>query len=808
MRGGPLRSKLQLVSLEGREVPSVSLAAIPDQELPANAPLYLPVTVSNTPGGPVTTTVTSSNPNAPAEVILGGRSVVFTVSGTAAGGAPFTGNLTMRLFEDAAPLATAQVVNLVNDGFYVGKTIHRVVPNFVIQGGSPNGDGVGGSPRPDFVDEFNPAFTFASNGLLAEANSGDDTNNSQFFITDLGLPLADRPQSLNFNHTIFGILTSGFDTYAKIRNTDRKPDDPLVVRGTTSTPTTPGSRPANPITITAAALISDTTNAVVKVTPKVGFAAADTTTLTVTANDGSAAPAVATAVLTGKANAVNNRPFLGPVANPTSAGGSPVSFALTATDTEGDSLTYKVLDAGFAGSPANVSVVVNAATGVVTLTPAAGFFGTVTLRAGVRDNVDRVGGGLEAAGNYDTQRFTLTVAPRVSLTASPVNPKPGESVTFTATASGPQDLAGTIDFLSGATVLGSAPASGGVATFTTSFATAGPQSVTARFTPANAATPAGTSDPVAVTVSNPVPPPVVPPVTPPVVPPVTPPVVPPVTPPVVPPPVVPPVVAPLNVVGADVGVAPVVKVLNADGSVRFQFFAYEPTFTGGVLTAVADVTGDGVPDIVAVPRSGGGSIVKVFSSADGTLLKSIQVFEPTYRGGLSLAVGDLAGGGTSRVVVGAGFGGGPRVSVWDVPSGAIVQNFFAHDPARRGGVEVALSDLKVGGKLQILTGAADGTPEVGVYVGATAAKLALIPTGDTSVRQAARQAEQPASLRAMMASTPPADAAVTEGVRVGGGTPAPGGTLRRVSATYFTSTSAGTERLIDLAPFVSPADVS
>ncbi len=787
MRGGPLRSKLRLDTLEGREVPSVTLAAIPDQELPANAPLYLPVTVSNTPGGPVTTTVTSSNPSATAEVIQGGRSVVFTVSGTEAGGAPFTGTLTLRLFEDAAPLATAQIVNLVGDGFYVGKLIHRVVPNFVIQGGSPTGNGVGGSPRPDFIDEFNSAFTFASNGLLAEANQGDDTNNSQFFITDLGLPLAGRPQSLNFNHTIFGILTAGFDTYTKIRNT------PLN-----------GERPISPVTITAAAVVTDTANAVIKVTPRLGFAAADTTTLTVTANDGSPSPAVATAVLTGRANAVNNRPFLGPIANPTSVGGAPVSFTLTATDTEGDSLTYKVLDAAFAGDPAGVSVTVNAATGVTTLTPAAGFFGTISLKAGVRDNVDRTGAGLDAASNFDTQLFTLTVAPRVSLTASSISPMTGDKVTFTATASGPQNLSGSIDFLSGAAVLGTVPTADGVGAFTTSFPTAGPRSVTARFTPAVAGTPTGVSDPVAVTVTSlPTVPPVVPPVTPPVVPPVTPPVVPPVT-----PPVTPPAATPLNVVGADVGVAPIVKVLNADGSVRFQFFAYEPTFTGGVLTAVADVTGDGVPDIVAVPRSGGGSIVKVFSSADGTLLKSIQVFEPTYRGGLSLAVGDLTGRGAAQVVVGAGFGGGPRISVWDVPSGAIVQNFFAHDSARRGGVEVALSDLTVGGKLQILTGAADGTPEVGVYRGATAARLALVPTGDTSVRQAARQAEQPASLRAMMASTPPANPVVTEGVRVSGGAPLPGSTLRRVAATYFTSASAGTERLIDLTPLVNPSDLS
>jgi len=792
-----MRSRLQLVSLEGREVPSVSLAAIPNQELPTNVPLYLPVTVSNTPSGPVTTTVTSSNPNATAEVVQGGRSVVFTVSGTDASNTPFTGTMTLRLFEDAAPLATAQIVNLVSDGFYVGKLFHRVVPNFVIQGGSPNGDGVGGSPRPDFSDEFNRAYTFASNGLLAEANSGDDTNNSQFFVTDLGLPLAGRPQNLNFNHTIFGILTAGFDTYAKIRNT------PLN-----------GERPTNPVTITAAAIVTDTANAVVKVTPKPGFAAADSTTLVVTANDGSPTPAVSTAVLTGTANVVNNRPFLGPLVNRTSVAGASVSFSLPSTDTEGDSLTFKVLDAGFAGAPANVTVSLNPATGITTLTPAAGFYGTISLKAGVRDNVDRSPrrSGLESPDNFDTQLFTLTVVAKVTLTVDVVNPAPGENVTLTAAASGPTDLAGSVVFLNGVTILSTVPVTAGSASFTTSFPTAGQQSLTARFTPTNTAVGNGTSDPVVVTVLAPVPP-VTPPVIPPVTPPVTPPVVPPVTPPVTPPttpPVTPPVApSPLVAVGAEPGTTPIVKVLNADGTVKFQFFAYEPTFTGGVRTAVADVTGDGVADIVTVPGDGGSGLIKVFSGADGSLLKSLQVFEPTFRGGLTLAVGDLAGTGTSQVVVGAGFGGGPRVSVWDAKANVIAQNYFAHDPSRRGGVEVAVTDLEVGGKLQVLTGAADGTPEVGVFNGNTAAKLALFPTGDSSVRVAAQaQANEAPSLRAMMASTPAADAIPTEGVRVRGGALLPGTGLRGVAATYFTSSDPGTERLIDLAPYLKASDLA
>ena len=131
-----------------------------------------------------------------ADVVTGGRSVRFDVSGVDSTNTPFTGSLTVRLFENSAPLATGTIINLVNAGFYNNKIFHRVIPGFVIQGGSPNGDGIGGSTLPDVQDEFNADFTFASNGLVAMANARDDNNNSQFFITDLNLPLASRPENL------------------------------------------------------------------------------------------------------------------------------------------------------------------------------------------------------------------------------------------------------------------------------------------------------------------------------------------------------------------------------------------------------------------------------------------------------------------------------------------------------------------------------------------------------------------------------------------------------------------------------------
>src|SRR5947207_1058992 len=153
------------------------------------------------------------------------RSRPITVSGTDSNNVVFTGVLTLRLFESEAPLATSNIITLVKSGYYDGKDFHRIVNDFVIQGGSPNGDGQGGSSIvSDVRDEFNAQFTFASRGIMAMANAGDDNNNAQFFITDpfivsngseVPAPLDRRSQFLNFNHTIVGILTSGFDIYQK-----------------------------------------------------------------------------------------------------------------------------------------------------------------------------------------------------------------------------------------------------------------------------------------------------------------------------------------------------------------------------------------------------------------------------------------------------------------------------------------------------------------------------------------------------------------------------------------------------------------
>lgn len=417
-------TRLACEPLEAREVPAVLLRPLFDPAIPglsqisSERPTYLPVTVSNTPAGAVTTTVSSNNPGVRAEVVTGGRSIRFDVTGTDRDGVPFSGSLTIRLFEDAAPLTAQRLVDLVNGGFYANKVFHRLIDNFVIQGGSPDGTGSGGSPLPDLPDEYNRDYTFASNGIVAMANATDDNNDSQFFITDIDQTLAQREQSLNFNHTIVGILTDGFDTYQKIITTSKRLDD----EGNET------SEPVNPVTIVGAAVFTDTENAVVRLTPQNNFTGS--AAITVTATDGTGTPATQTATVTAQDDGVNSKPFIStPIPNQTTTAGTPVSFTVPTTDVDNDALTVVVRSAArdtqgrlvFTAAPPNVTAAFDPATGRVTVTPNAGFTGTTEFAVGVRDGTNR-DTSLDAAGNFDTQVVTLTVTPAGS-TPTP-NPQP------------------------------------------------------------------------------------------------------------------------------------------------------------------------------------------------------------------------------------------------------------------------------------------------------------------------------------------------------------------------------------------------
>ncbi len=114
------------------------------------------------------------------------------------------GNINLTLFADKAPLTVANFANLANRGFYDGIAFHRVIDNFMIQGGCPNGTGTG-SPGYRFEDECTPEARHDRPGILSMANAGPGTNGSQFFVTHVETPWLDG------KHTVFGVVDSEED---------------------------------------------------------------------------------------------------------------------------------------------------------------------------------------------------------------------------------------------------------------------------------------------------------------------------------------------------------------------------------------------------------------------------------------------------------------------------------------------------------------------------------------------------------------------------------------------------------------------
>jgi peptidyl-prolyl cis-trans isomerase B (cyclophilin B) len=113
------------------------------------------------------------------------------------------GEIKLRLFADKAPVTVANFVNLAKKGYYDGLTFHRVIPDFMIQGGCPQGTGTGG-PGYRFENECSPELKHAAPGKLSMANAGPGTNGSQFFITHVKTPWLDG------KHTVFGeVLDAG-----------------------------------------------------------------------------------------------------------------------------------------------------------------------------------------------------------------------------------------------------------------------------------------------------------------------------------------------------------------------------------------------------------------------------------------------------------------------------------------------------------------------------------------------------------------------------------------------------------------------
>jgi hypothetical protein len=173
------------------------------------------------------------------------------------------------------------------------------------------------------------------------------------------------------------------------------------------------------------------------------------------------------------------------------------------------------------------------------------------------------------------------------------------------------------------------------------------------------------------------------------------------------------------------GGGPDVRVFDlSSGRLVREFMAYSPFFNGGVFVAVADVNGDGYADIITGADYGGGPHVKVFSGKDQSLLYSFMAYDPRFFGGVRVAAGDVDGDGRADIITAPGPGGGPDIRVYSGADGHLIREFMAYDYRFSGGVYVSAGDFNNDGKMDIVTAAgAGGEPQVEVFSGADGALL-------------------------------------------------------------------------------------
>ncbi len=356
------------IAIPTSETPS--FAAIGPQTVLIGSPLNIPVNAYDPNGGPLTVTVTVDNPNLLEAVVRSGnRSIRIDMNGY--------DDMVFELFEDEAPRPAGRVIELANSNFYDGIIFHRVVNGFVIQAGDPTGTGTSGSTLGNFDDQFSANLQHNRSGVLSFAKTTDDTNNSQFFITET------PTRHLDFNHSIFGQLVEGDDVREAI----------------SGTAVDSSGKPATDVTITSIDVFNDTENSVVML--KARGNATGTTNVRFTVTDAQGNTFSEVVPVTIAADTANSQPFLNQITTPaTSAINTPATLQLSSVDVEGDAVTYT---AAVAAGSSGATATVNAATGLVTVTPTTGFTGTVNVVVGVRP-------GTGVTGNVATDADTQTVA--------------------------------------------------------------------------------------------------------------------------------------------------------------------------------------------------------------------------------------------------------------------------------------------------------------------------------------------------------------------------------------------------------------
>jgi len=338
------------LALATTSVAQPRFTSIPTSTLLAGSPLHLPLDGIDPSGQALTYTAVVSDPLVTATVLSGNRSLRIDVA--------THGTMVFQLFDGRVRRVTNRIAALADSGFYDGVTFHRIVDNFVIQGGDPTGTGSGGSELGNFDDKFHVDLQHNRTGFLSMAKSMDDTNDSQFFITE-------GPQRhLDFNHSIFGLLVEGEAVRAQISSVAVDAND----------------RPVADVVMETVQTFADTQNAVLMLKAPEGATGAVDVTVTVQNLAGASTSQTFRVNVT--PDTVDSPPFLADIPELTTEVDTPVTFQLVAIDVEGDdaffldqlSLSTNGLSVPVV-APTSLQYVVDFETGLLTIVPSAGITG-------------------------------------------------------------------------------------------------------------------------------------------------------------------------------------------------------------------------------------------------------------------------------------------------------------------------------------------------------------------------------------------------------------------------------------------------
>lgn len=383
------KNRQRRVQFEWNPLEERSLLAAPvinpvaNVQIPSGKTLMVPVSATDADGDPLTYTVTSSggDPNSVVMVRSGHPFMKISVANY--------GDMVFQLFDDITPNTVSTISTLINQGFYNNLTFHRMIKDFMIQGGDPKGDGTGG-PGFKFADEFSPHAIFSGTGQLAMANSGKDTNGSQFFITS-------GPQRfLDFNHPIWGQLVRGLDVLAALNVASA------------------------PVTISSMSMVTNTTDTVLYLKSS-GLSPSQ---INITAKDPTGNTDTKSFVVTPFADTTNDPPILGSVYNVTSYTNKPINIQLSSFDYENDDVTY---GAAFGVNPNPGTFEIK--NGLVTITPTANYKGNFLFRTGVRQtNAFNRG---STADPWDIQDINIRIDDPFQTTSKAITVVEGQKLTGT-----------------------------------------------------------------------------------------------------------------------------------------------------------------------------------------------------------------------------------------------------------------------------------------------------------------------------------------------------------------------------------------